>query len=634
MNISAQSGSSASFYNASPFACYVQQNSDVESRVNNSNPKTSADNASESFCSQQEKSSAASCKFSAPPTMPLPISASKVEQVAEASPTARFPHSKSEDKEVVTQSTTESPLSLPFAAAFVVPPAREQGEVDRRGKPLPSSLTIKVRAIILGWKAGTLIGRQGLVISNLRNESRCKITISDALAASDRILTIVGPSAQVALVLRRVCHLLSGVCTTGASLTLSDHDGVSAQITPQAQRGAALHLEDSSDAAHLRSSNSVTENPFLNFSLAVPSPLCGCLIGRGGSQIREFRQTYSVNFVVASTSIEDTHDRLVTVSGPTTNVADCLQDVCRIFASVIPGGARRRVGNDRCAPPDSDAHEMQGNAVVVQPGWRRDGATDVPRFPRFRSTSPVSFAESGKKNVAKSQRALSQKAKVKSATQNQTTAAHDDGRCAENHEMLCTAPRGDGPSAGGATSSGDTTHRFPDCCACEAAYSTDHVQTNNQSNTIVECSFTLKSGETEVYLLVPNDIVGCIIGKGGKTISEIRDTSATFISITESSFPPVPPRNAISTDSYPSRTAVQRIVANGMRPGARRRDRVICIRGALQSVRTARFLMGSSILNAQTANSSGAECLLSGPCGGAATASASMKALPVGSGKA
>jgi hypothetical protein len=124
------------------------------------------------------------------------------------------------------------------------------------------------------------------------------------------------------------------------------------------------------------------------------------------------------------------------------------------------------------------------------------------------------------------------------------------------------------------------------------------------SDIVEETSISLPTGEIEVYFKVPNDIVGCIIGKGGKTISEIRNTSDTFISITET----LPTqwkdsKKTIFKNNFPSCSGSQE-TNRALDVGTRQRNRIICIRGPKKNVLTARFLMGSSILSAQRSTES------------------------------
>lgn len=421
------------------------------------------------------------------------------------------------------------PRESPLYSTNVIPYPIQQPSYPTRSNPIPSDSsglptpegetiqndciiqTIKVRAVISGWKAGTIIGRQGQVISQLRTESHCKITISDDPTSPDRVLTVMGHANSVADVLRRVCFMI------GASASSYNRDGRRADDNKQ-----------TSDHTYTADSTDLTPEDLsapVNFTLAVPSPMCGCLIGRAGVQIKNFRQIYGVSFSVSSHPILESLDRPVNISGPPENVANCLEEVCRLFASApVP------VRKPRIEYPPEHLAEQGG----FRSNWRRN-----------LSDADVHHHGGSEGGSVSGEYQRSEEAAQKRRKRQDESSPVVDG------EIL--------------------------------------------GNAIEECSFELNTGETEVHLLVPNDIVGCIIGKGGKTISEIRSTSGALISITESAFPPPMPANATSS-SYPS--TVRRDVS-GKERGLRSRDRVICIRGRSKNIRTARYLMGSSILNAQ-----------------------------------
>lgn len=509
-----------------------------------------------------------------------------------------------------TGTAGESPLpAIPLTTAGeVYVPTVEQDEeplLNRRAKPPASLPSIKVRAIISGWRAGTLIGRQGLVISNLRHESRCKITISDDPTSPDRVLTIFGPPTQVAMVLRKVCALLAGASSvvSDAGVPRRSSSGRTSSILIEDKVEARTTQEFPSDNFHTvdaACTATLEMNAPMNFSLAVPSPLCGCLIGRGGSQIRDFRQKYGVSFAVSSTSIPESQDRLVNVSGPASKVADCLQDVCQLFALTTPSLSRRRTGASDRFSQDTELFVTHSGSTGSSASWRRRGAGGADRQ-RGSTASPRAtiIAPEGNRKVTvqndKRHNVLPQRSKSKlGPSLRRSVSVLGNERSAKEETSLLRVDD--------ELSSEAEPHLYPRRFEAPAGGS-ECGQGEVLMNIIHECSFTLTNGQIEVYLLVPNDIVGCIIGKRGKTISEIRDTSGTFISITESTFPPTPPRNAASTDTYPSPAALQHIVANGARTGARRRDRVICIRGSSKDVNTARCLMGNSILTAQPGSS-------------------------------
>jgi transcription antitermination factor NusA-like protein len=112
------------------------------------------------------------------------------------------------------------------------------------------------RMIMSGKEVGSIIGKGGEIINNIREESGSKVHISDG-SVPERIVTVTGSTDGILKAYSMICK------------KLEDDGG------PNGNRDSASTSSRSGQ---------------ISLRLIVPASQCGSLIGKGGSKIKEIRE--------------------------------------------------------------------------------------------------------------------------------------------------------------------------------------------------------------------------------------------------------------------------------------------------------------------------------------------------------
>ncbi|XP_064472082.1 poly(rC)-binding protein 3-like isoform X5 [Ornithodoros turicata] len=224
----------------------------------------------------------------------------------------------------------------------------------------------------------------------------------------------------------------------------------------------------------LQNSGTHLPKPPVTLRLIVPASQCGSLIGKGGSKIKEIREVTGASIQVASEMLPNSTERAVTVSGTADAITKCIYQICCVMMESPPKGA----------------------TIPYRP---------KPAMP------PVIFAGGQAYTV-----------------QGQYAIPHPD--LTKLHQLaLQHAPLLPGHSVGAINPQASLTMRYTSDIPSLAALAT----TNNlRPNTAAAAIATASTTTTE--MTIPNDLIGCIIGKGGSKINEIRQLSGATIKISNS----------------------------------------------------------------------------------------------------
>lgn len=205
----------------------------------------------------------------------------------------------------------------------------------------------------------------------------------------------------------------------------------------------------------------------ITLRLIVPASQCGSLIGKGGSKIKEIREVTGASIQVASDMLPNSTERAVTITGTSDAITQCIYHICQVMLESPPKGAT------------------------------------IPYRPKPQVAAPVILAGGQAYTI-------------------QGNYAVPAGPTGEMGKM------GGSPLAGLAALglgglNSNTGGLNP---AALAALAGSQLRTNtpnsrNQPN----------GGQQTHEMTVPNDLIGCIIGKGGTKIAEIRQISGAMIRI-------------------------------------------------------------------------------------------------------
>ncbi|XP_070758230.1 poly(rC)-binding protein 4 [Enoplosus armatus] len=291
-------------------------------------------------------------------------------------------------------------------------------------------VTLTLRLLMHGKEVGSIIGKKGETVKRIREESSARINISEG-SCPERIITITG---QTDCVFRAFTMI-------------------------------TFKLEE--DLAALVANGTVTSKPPVTLRLVIPASQCGSLIGKGGSKIKEIRETTGAQVQVAGDLLPNSTEREVTISGSQDAIIQCVKLICTVILESPPKGATIPYRPS----PTPGTVLLAGNQVFE--------ASDFGSHPLF--------------SVAQGGVDLQQTY----AVQSHYGIPHSE--LAKLHQLSMQ-------QQGLAPMSQSATQVLP-----------GGMDTNSQT--------------TSQELLIPNDLIGSIIGRQGTKINEIRQVSGAQIKI-------------------------------------------------------------------------------------------------------
>uniref|UniRef100_A0A667WT76 Poly(rC) binding protein 4 n=1 Tax=Myripristis murdjan TaxID=586833 RepID=A0A667WT76_9TELE len=93
------------------------------------------------------------------------------------------------------------------------------------------------------------------------------------------------------------------------------------------------------DLTALVANGTVTSKPPVTLRLVIPASQCGSLIGKGGSKIKEIRETTGAQVQVAGDLLPNSTERGVTISGSQDAIIQCVKLICTVILESPPKGA-------------------------------------------------------------------------------------------------------------------------------------------------------------------------------------------------------------------------------------------------------------------------------------------------------
>ncbi|KAM9408925.1 poly(rC)-binding protein 4 isoform 1-T1 [Pholidichthys leucotaenia] len=291
-------------------------------------------------------------------------------------------------------------------------------------------VTLTLRLLMHGKEVGSIIGKKGETVKRIREESGARINISEG-SCPERIITITGPTD----------------CVFRAFTMI------------------AFKLEE--DLTALVANGTMTNKPPVTLRLVIPASQCGSLIGKGGSKIKEIRETTGAQVQVAGDLLPNSTEREVTISGSQDAIIQCVKLICTVILESPPKGATIPYRPS----PIPGTVLLAGNQVFE--------ASDFGSHPLF--------------SVAQGGVDLQQTY----AVQSHYGIPHSE--LAKLHQLSMQ-------QQGLAPISQSATQVLP-----------GGVEANSQT--------------TSQELLIPNDLIGSIIGRQGTKINEIRQVSGAQIKI-------------------------------------------------------------------------------------------------------
>ncbi|XP_017136866.1 poly(rC)-binding protein 3 isoform X3 [Drosophila miranda] len=334
------------------------------------------------------------------------------------------------------------------------------------------SVTLTIRLIMQGKEVGSIIGKKGEIVNRFREESGAKINISDG-SCPERIVTVSGTTNAIFSAFTLITKKFEEWCS---------------QFNDAGKIGK-------------------TQIPI---RLIVPASQCGSLIGKSGSKIKEIRQTTGCSIQVASEMLPNSTERAVTLSGSAEQITQCIYQICLVMLESPPRGATIPY---RPKPQVTGPVILaNGQAFTIQGNYAVPTQETCPVFPLALATGGLHAGISGLADPL-------------------LKGAHLQGAVPAHHHHLQQMPdvaknplaslaalglAGMNPaSTGGINHTGSAP-------AALAALAGSQLRTANAAN---------RAQQQQHEMTVSNDLIGCIIGKGGTKIAEIRQISGAMIRI-------------------------------------------------------------------------------------------------------
>ncbi|XP_041100884.1 poly(rC)-binding protein 3-like isoform X4 [Polyodon spathula] len=299
------------------------------------------------------------------------------------------------------------------------------------------NVTLTIRLLMHGKEVGSIIGKKGETVKKMREESGARINISEG-SCPERIVTVTGPT--------------DAIFKAFSMIALKFEEDINASMT----------------------NSTVTSKPPVTLRLVVPGSQCGSLIGKGGSKIKEIRETTGAQVQVAGDMLPNSTERAVTISGTPDAIIQCVKQICVVILESPPKGATIPYRPKSASAPIIFAGgQVRGDTILASAGnhtvlTQPQQATDIPVL---WSACPKTFAIQGQY-----------------AIHPDLTKLH---QLAMQHSPF--------------TPLGQTNPGFPGLDATTPTSSHE--------------------------LSIPNDLIGCIIGRQGSKINEIRQMSGAQIKI-------------------------------------------------------------------------------------------------------
>ncbi|KAK0148077.1 Poly(rC)-binding protein 4 [Merluccius polli] len=93
------------------------------------------------------------------------------------------------------------------------------------------------------------------------------------------------------------------------------------------------------DLTTLVANGTISSKPPVTLRLVIPASQCGSLIGKGGGKIKEIRESTGAQIQVAGDLLPNSTERGVTISGTQDSVIQCVKLICAIILESPPKGA-------------------------------------------------------------------------------------------------------------------------------------------------------------------------------------------------------------------------------------------------------------------------------------------------------
>ncbi|KAF5356123.1 hypothetical protein D9756_003839 [Leucocoprinus leucothites] len=227
--------------------------------------------------------------------------------------------------------------------------------------PSPSNVHTSIRLLISHNLMGTIIGRAGLKIKAIQDNSGARMVASKEMLpqSTERIVEVQGAPEAIGRAVEEIGKCLLEDWERGLGTVLFHpgpaddrgtgnrrSGGYSAPQYPSTRRsngdgGNRGRVSPSSSPAH----SPVTSQPPANLrtqNISIPSDMVGCIIGRSGTKITEIRRLSGSKISIAKAPHDETGERMFTIVG----TPEANEKALFLLYNQLESEKERRVGRE------------------------------------------------------------------------------------------------------------------------------------------------------------------------------------------------------------------------------------------------------------------------------------------------
>ncbi|KPP60083.1 poly(rC)-binding protein 4-like [Scleropages formosus] len=285
---------------------------------------------------------------------------------------------------------------------------------------------------------------------------------------------------------------------------------------------AMITLKLEEDLTALVANGAVASRPPITLRLVIPTSQCGSLIGKGGSKIKEIRESTGAQVQVAGDLLPNSTERGVTVSGTQDAIIQCVRLICTVILESPPKGATipYRPGSSPGAVllPRNQASDFGSHPLYCV----TQGAVDLQQAYNLQNQYGIPHSELAKLHQLSMQQNLGSVSQPSTGPALSGTYVPGTGKGAWRGRDRRWG-RGPGHTQRQSYVANKDT-RGPHCVFSNAWHALDLLLLFLSG---IESNCQTSSQE----LLIPNDLIGSVIGRQGTKINEIRQASGAQIKI-------------------------------------------------------------------------------------------------------
>ncbi|PWZ03726.1 hypothetical protein BCV70DRAFT_229920 [Testicularia cyperi] len=387
---------------------------------------------------------------------------------AVAAPTEAVVNSATAQAEGATASAESA---APAAAAAAPTSGENAAEID-------PNATFTVRALVSTKEAGIIIGKGGANVAELREKTGVKAGVSKVVpGVHDRVLSVTGTLVGIS----EAFSLIGKTILENPLNTPVQADGSPADAAPQTT----------------------------SVRLLISHNLMGTVIGRQGLKIKHIQDLSGARMVASKEMLPQSTERVVEVQGSVEAIRVAIHEIAK------------------CLAEDWDRSQ---NVVLYQPGQAdgpgilaAGGMGGLQQQGSRRQGGPAYLA-GAMNNLNLNGGAQAFNAGNQNAGNNANTNSHSNNNTSNNNSNNNNQRRGDGSSR--RTDPNAVVTPGGGLVAGATANSANAGEPSASAPPLVD-----QANLRTQNISIPSDMVGCIIGKGGSKITEIRRLSGSRISI-------------------------------------------------------------------------------------------------------